>query len=134
MFDTCAVIGSSGAVKGLQLGAEIDAHDAVIRFNEAPTKGYEKWVGSKTTLRIQNMDFCGKGERDGEMCLAYTATRDKLCPRSLTAKAKGQKLNCHLVYPSHRDSKYIFWYWRMNSVPRVGAVHVETLSHPRVIF
>jgi len=122
MFDTCAVVGSSGSVRRLELGADIDAHDAVFRFNEAPTEGYQKWVGNRTTLRIQNMDFCGKGERDGETCLAYTATRDKLCPRSLAAKAKGQKLNCRLVYPSHRDSKYIYWYWRMNSVPRVKDV------------
>ena len=100
MFDTCAVIGSSGTVKRRELGEEIDAHDAVFRFNEAPTEGYQRWVGNKTTVRIQNMDFCGKGEKDGETCLAYTATRDKLCPRSLAAKAKGQKLNCRLVYPS----------------------------------
>ena len=35
-------------------GAEIDEHDVVLRLNNAPTIGFAKWVGSKTTHRLIN--------------------------------------------------------------------------------
>ncbi|KAM8855977.1 beta-galactoside alpha-2,6-sialyltransferase 2 isoform 1-T11 [Spinachia spinachia] len=53
-FKTCAVVTSAGAILRSGLGKEIDAHDAVLRFNAAPTEGYERDVGSKTTIRIIN--------------------------------------------------------------------------------
>ncbi|XP_052461364.1 beta-galactoside alpha-2,6-sialyltransferase 2-like [Carassius gibelio] len=53
-FKTCAVVTSAGAMLHSRLGKEIDSHDAVLRFNTAPTKGYERDVGNKTTMRIIN--------------------------------------------------------------------------------
>ena len=48
----CAVIGSSGILTGAGYGSEINSHDTVMRFNHAPTSGYEVDVGSKTSYRI----------------------------------------------------------------------------------
>lgn len=53
-FKTCAVVTSAGAILRSGLGREIDTHDAVLRFNAAPTDGYERDVGNKTTIRIIN--------------------------------------------------------------------------------
>ncbi|XP_063162806.1 beta-galactoside alpha-2,6-sialyltransferase 1 [Candoia aspera] len=50
----CAVVSSAGSMKQSHLGAEIDSHDAILRFNGAPTKGFQVDVGEKTTLRLVN--------------------------------------------------------------------------------
>lgn len=48
----CVVVGNGGIIKKTSLGKTIDDHDVVIRLNDAPTKGYEVDVGSRTTLRM----------------------------------------------------------------------------------
>jgi hypothetical protein len=55
-YATCAVVGSSGSLRGGRLGAQIDAHDAVIRINAAPVHGYEDAVGRRTTWRVHNSE------------------------------------------------------------------------------
>eukprot|EP00192_Tetraselmis_astigmatica_P009749 CAMPEP_0117658316 /NCGR_PEP_ID=MMETSP0804-20121206/5800_1 /TAXON_ID=1074897 /ORGANISM="Tetraselmis astigmatica, Strain CCMP880" /LENGTH=887 /DNA_ID=CAMNT_0005464831 /DNA_START=202 /DNA_END=2862 /DNA_ORIENTATION=- len=53
-FNTCAVVGNSGILRGSRLGPAIDAHQAVIRTNQAPTIGHERDVGANATLRVLN--------------------------------------------------------------------------------
>ena len=55
-FRTCAVVGSSGALRGTHHGASIDAHAAVIRINAAPTHEHEAAVGRRTTWRVHNSE------------------------------------------------------------------------------
>lgn len=48
-YRRCAVVGNSGALLGSRLGAEIDAHELVLRFNYPPLDGgYERDVGNRT--------------------------------------------------------------------------------------
>lgn len=55
---SCALVSSAASLIGSGLGAAIDSHDIVLRFNDAPSGGqYAKDVGSKTTVRIINSKF-----------------------------------------------------------------------------
>ncbi|XP_018517749.2 CMP-N-acetylneuraminate-beta-1,4-galactoside alpha-2,3-sialyltransferase isoform X2 [Lates calcarifer] len=49
---TCIIVGNGGILANKSLGQRIDQFDVVVRLNEAPVKGFEKDVGSKTTMRI----------------------------------------------------------------------------------
>jgi len=71
-WSSCAVVSGGRGLLGSGFGAEIDNHTAVVRFNDAPTSGYEADVGSKTTLRIQNNRHCGFCEQAHELLLPYT--------------------------------------------------------------
>ena len=53
-FATCAIVGNSGSLLRQERGHEIDAHEMVYRFNQAPLKGYEKHVGSRCTHESLN--------------------------------------------------------------------------------
>lgn len=48
----CIIVGNGGVLANKSLGSRIDDYDIVIRLNSAPVRGFEKDVGSKTTLRI----------------------------------------------------------------------------------
>ncbi|XP_029194570.2 alpha-N-acetyl-neuraminyl-2,3-beta-galactosyl-1,3-N-acetyl-galactosaminide alpha-2,6-sialyltransferase-like isoform X3 [Acropora millepora] len=52
--NACALVSSSGILLGSNAGSQIDSTDCVFRLNSAPTLGFEKDVGSKTTIRVQS--------------------------------------------------------------------------------
>jgi hypothetical protein len=54
VWDRCALVGNSGSLLSSNQGEEINGYDIVVRFNQAPTRGYEQWVGNKTTFRVLN--------------------------------------------------------------------------------
>mmetsp|Transcript_17576 Transcript_17576/g.38324 ORF Transcript_17576/g.38324 Transcript_17576/m.38324 type:complete len:543 (-) Transcript_17576:311-1939(-) len=51
---TCAIVGNAGHLRLTEFGSSVDQHDVVIRLNAAPTVGYEKYVGTKTHVRVLN--------------------------------------------------------------------------------
>lgn len=67
---TAALVASSGTLLDNNFGDEIDKYDLIIRFNAARVKGYEKYVGSKTDIRILNGHaFNGSTKKD--ICLGH---------------------------------------------------------------
>mmetsp|Transcript_22773 Transcript_22773/g.63242 ORF Transcript_22773/g.63242 Transcript_22773/m.63242 type:complete len:336 (-) Transcript_22773:338-1345(-) len=50
-YSSCALVGNSASLVQYQFGNEIDSHDVVLRFNDAPTRGYEEHVGRRCTFR-----------------------------------------------------------------------------------
>ncbi|NXY02520.1 SIA7E sialyltransferase, partial [Pteruthius melanotis] len=49
---SCALVTSSGHLLGSRQGDRIDESECVIRMNDAPTRGYGRDVGNKTSLRV----------------------------------------------------------------------------------
>lgn len=52
--NSCAVIGNSPNLLQRELGSSIDSHDKIIRCNLGIVKGFEKFVGSRTDIRLIN--------------------------------------------------------------------------------
>ncbi|XP_078697646.1 beta-galactoside alpha-2,6-sialyltransferase 2-like [Branchiostoma floridae x Branchiostoma belcheri] len=59
-FNSCAVVSSSHGLRLHKYGQEIDSHDAVLRFNCAPTQGFEQFVGNRTDIRLINTQIPGQ--------------------------------------------------------------------------
>ena len=52
MCDTCAVVGASGSLRKFEHGAQIDGHSLVLRPNWIINKGFEKNVGTRTSINV----------------------------------------------------------------------------------
>lgn len=52
---SCAIIGNSSILLEKEWGEIIDSHDCVVRINLAKTENFERFVGSKTTIRFCNL-------------------------------------------------------------------------------
>lgn len=50
----CAVVSNSGSLLDKSYGELIDSHDVIIRCNRTVIEGYEKFVGSRTDIRLLN--------------------------------------------------------------------------------
>lgn len=71
-YMTCAVVGNSGILLKSNQGKAIDSHEFVIRLNNARIGGYERFVGSKTSLSFMNsniLHLCSR--RGGCYCHPY---------------------------------------------------------------
>ena len=91
IYDKCAIVGSSGIVLSFEHGKEIDSHDFVMRFNSAPTKGFEKHVGSFTTHRITNTQNWAFRERDDENLLIHLRAKSAVIGLFYNYRSKSRR-------------------------------------------
>lgn len=83
MYDSCAVVGSSGTLLRSLLGAEIDAHDAVWRINGAPGQAeWRAYAGMKTTVRVFASPHASPAGGFKEEALFPNTTFLTVCDRS----------------------------------------------------
>ena len=88
---SCAVVASSGVLHGARCGSAIDAHDAVMRMNAAPTQGFEADVGNRTSLMVLNshlvreLNGCSRGLVSRAPALAGRASRQRTSSSSATS-------------------------------------------------
>ncbi|XP_062508953.1 uncharacterized protein LOC134185187 [Corticium candelabrum] len=89
---SCALVGSSGKLLKQRYGDEIDAHDVVIRINDAPIYPYQKYVGKRVPdVSIINRSIgkagkCLQNIRKETMIVQYYHQRgisqiDRLCSK-----------------------------------------------------
>lgn len=57
LSESVAVVGNSSSLRNAEFGEEIDGYGDVIRFNGALTQGFERSVGSKTTMQVIGIDL-----------------------------------------------------------------------------
>ncbi|XP_069548663.1 alpha-N-acetylgalactosaminide alpha-2,6-sialyltransferase 3 isoform X2 [Brachyistius frenatus] len=50
--ELCSIVSSSGQMLGQAAGAQIDRSPCIWRMNNAPTRGFERDMGRRTTLRV----------------------------------------------------------------------------------
>ncbi|KAK3279102.1 hypothetical protein CYMTET_13004 [Cymbomonas tetramitiformis] len=120
-WSTCAVVGGSATLQKQLKGAEIDRHSAVFRFNDAPVQGFERMVGSKTTIRIHNrvISNCpmeGGPGRERQLCFFYSQENQPIsAERRCMARIKYG--TCREVHPNYRLLRYVHSYWRKHPAP-----------------
>mmetsp|Transcript_26288 Transcript_26288/g.48008 ORF Transcript_26288/g.48008 Transcript_26288/m.48008 type:complete len:316 (-) Transcript_26288:79-1026(-) len=96
--DSCAIVSNSGALLNFEYGREIDKHDVVMRFNNAPVVGYEMHVGRRTDVRF-GWTF-GNFKNDTS---AYAREKVEWETQSLGAKVLDRLYPLKMGFTAHTD-------------------------------
>lgn len=128
--ETIALVGNSPIILKKKYGRQIERRDAVVRFNAAPVKGYEEYVGRRTTARAINIEL-QKGRRpmfsDTPQDWISTLRNETLLlrphvPRTLSIASAKTHESCRLVQIPQRVYQLAFAQYRrqIGAMPSTG--------------
>lgn len=126
---TIAVVGNGPCDSGKGLGAEIDAHDVVVRFNNYRIEGFERDYGSRVDVWVK----CGAEDVDHAMrhpgIRAVLYTRDIMDSGILArfARYPEEEMKDRIVDYLDEDEMRVT-VSRMRSYPTSGAFFINRLS------
>lgn len=92
---SCAVVGGAPSLVASELGAEIDAHEAVLRFNDHPVGGaaFARFVGNRTTYLLLNALHAGaRMPADPDRVLLQVAKNGRVFEAALAASPRRRLL------------------------------------------
>ena len=104
-FGSCAVVGNSGTLRLAALGAEIDAHEAVLRVNHAPAphtplgQKYVAHAGTRTTWRVVTSRWFDEEKKDPTQRLLVVCDRPFVYSCQNLLFESGPKPLAHSVNP-----------------------------------
>ncbi|XP_066264168.1 alpha-2,8-sialyltransferase 8B-like isoform X1 [Branchiostoma lanceolatum] len=142
-YNTCAIVGNGGILQNSSCGAAIDAHDFVSRCNMAPTEGFEKDVGTKTSHMMLNgesmydlwddlndtvreINIIRQFKTLNGSILHYSKVRNNMIPRILTG------LNDKLKkYSKHHHTNITLAYAQRNMANPVNVLLQRILRQSR---
>ena len=104
-------------------GAKIDKHEYVIRLNESLTTGFEKYVGSKTSIRVINNKLFYNHDSDQNIVNFFKNCNDKkflvLSPEKYKININNSliKKNCsyHFYFSNFIDELLNFFVFRLST-------------------
>lgn len=124
-FSSCAVVGNSGRLLNAKQGADIDAHQVVIRINLAPVEGWEEYVGSRTTFNMANHFHVSKLAWPGKSLKGHDAKEVRRGQDALKSHRKNTKETLLLFEATQYRAYYRLWEPLLRHVP---ATRVAILS------
>ena len=114
-FESCALVSSSRDMLKRKQGALIDSHAVVMRINGAPTKGYEQYVGKRTTFRFTHSGYFGWREKPHEVLVGKWPGG-----RSSDELRKMAKYKVHAANPQFVQASRSAWFTKRGHLPTQG--------------
>jgi len=123
-----AIVGNSGSVLEHDHGKLIDSHDTIIRFNEAPVKGFERFVGGKTDKRYLVYNDTLEYDLTGENIYLYSYNLETQIEGYNKLNKENQVTYLDKEFIQKCDNMISKPYWKWRFLPNRIIIHKKMSS------